>query len=172
MSYSQTLGLIGYSLLPLVIVAPIVSLLKSYQWLSFFVKVRPHYRTGYSLLMYVNFLSRVLVCYGQHIALGLSWRRRNFDTRSLFFSTPFSYSLSISSPSTQEHSTTQSCSTSLDNFFTTSIKFYYSKFYSWSDVLCHYEFVHVRNLFYFYIMFSFVLDQVVVVCHSQIVQVS
>ena len=39
-TYSQTLGLIGYSLLPLVIVAPIVSLLESYHWIAFFVKVR------------------------------------------------------------------------------------------------------------------------------------
>ena len=39
-TYSQTLGLIGYSLLPLVIVAPIVSLLQSYPWMAFLVKVR------------------------------------------------------------------------------------------------------------------------------------
>ena len=38
-SYSQTLGVIGYSLLPLVIVAPLISVLYSLPWVAFFVKV-------------------------------------------------------------------------------------------------------------------------------------
>lgn len=38
-SYSQTLGVIGYCLLPIVITAPIVSVLQSLPWASFVVKV-------------------------------------------------------------------------------------------------------------------------------------
>ena len=141
MTYSQTLGLIGYSLLPLVIVAPLVSLLKQYQWLAFFVKVTIlHYRTSYIYIYiyiydFIYFsIVRVLVCYGRHTALAHSWPRRNFDTRSLFFSIPSFYSLSIFSPSTREHSTILSRSTSLGNVFTTksNTTIITQNFYSWS----------------------------------------
>lgn len=37
---SQTLGVIGYSLLPLLMVAPIISLLHHYPWVAFLIKVR------------------------------------------------------------------------------------------------------------------------------------
>ena len=64
MTYSQTLGLIGYSLLPLVIVAPLVSLLKQYQWLAFFVKVTIlHYRTSY-IYIYIYTTSYIFLLLG------------------------------------------------------------------------------------------------------------
>ena len=42
-TYSQTLGVIGYSLLPLFVMAPIISILQSYPWIAFFAKVIPVY---------------------------------------------------------------------------------------------------------------------------------
>ena len=38
-TYSQTLGVIGYSLLPLFVMAPIISILHSYPWVAFLAKV-------------------------------------------------------------------------------------------------------------------------------------
>ena len=37
-TYSQVLGVVGYSMLPLVITGPLVSLLRSLPWLSFLLK--------------------------------------------------------------------------------------------------------------------------------------
>jgi hypothetical protein len=136
-TYSQTLGLVGYSLLPLVIVAPIVSLLKQYQWLAFFVKVRPQYCiAGLAILNFTVYCSivRVLACYGRRTALALSWRRRSFNTRSLFFSTPSSYSLSISFPSTREHSTVHRAAHHLVTYSPPNLYYHAQNFYSWSDV--------------------------------------
>lgn len=48
-TYSQTLGVIGYSLLPLFVMAPIISLLNSYPWIAFFVKVIHHLQHSYYL---------------------------------------------------------------------------------------------------------------------------
>ena len=112
-----------------------------------------HYRTGYDF-MYFSIV-RVLECYGRRTVLALSWPRRNFDTRSLFFSTPSSYSLSIFSPSIREHSTISSRSTSLGNVFTTksNTTIITQNFYSWS-ILILLIFVYVKLILY-HVLFRF-----------------
>ena len=79
-TYSQTLGLIGYCLLPLVIIAPVVSLLQSYPWVAFLVKVGVLVGVADTVINrgFLNFcVVRELVCYGRHTVLALSWLRRN-----------------------------------------------------------------------------------------------
>ncbi len=114
-----------------------------------------HCRICHNFMMYYSIV-RVLVCYGRRTALALSWLRRSFNTRSLFFSTPSSYSLSISFPSTREHSTSSSRSTSLGNLFTTKSNAIILKFFIHGlmyGAKCN--FVYILKLVLYHVLFRF-----------------
>ena len=64
MTYSQVLGVIGYSVLPLVITGPLVSVLRQLPLLAFLVKVR------HSLHKVKFFLRPALRKMGRKIELG------------------------------------------------------------------------------------------------------
>ena len=88
-TFSQTLGVIGYSLLPLLISAPVISLIKSFPWISFLLKV-------WILILLLWFLPcpahcRVWLYSGHRTAQDCCWLKKNSDIRSHYCYIRYSY---------------------------------------------------------------------------------
>lgn len=90
-SYSQIVGIIGYSLLPLLIIALILPFIKQFIYLSNLVKVG-----SFSLILFISisylYIFRFLrysVWSGRHIALLHFSVAKSYSTRSHFYSIQF-----------------------------------------------------------------------------------
>ena len=91
-SYSQTLGVVGYCLLPLVITAPVVSAVQSLPWLAFILKVLYcHIHLPLFFLFSPGFW-----CFLGHVQWRVLASARRAETQETLTAVPFTLALHLS----------------------------------------------------------------------------